>query len=121
MEENTRQEKLEAVADICQYDRKIIAALKALNESVDAGQQIPAEWWDNVMQGINWTVEVLKRVMDVMEEGGIDKNKINDALTSFNSAYAKGDEKELSRVIALSLIPCIEHICTVGEKIAVTE
>jgi hypothetical protein len=118
METNTRQEKIQAVTEICQYDQKLIDALEAVIETYEGGEDIPTDWWGRIMQGINYTVEVLNRVMDVLEENHLDKQKVNDALVAFNDAFSKGDNGELTEVTKTSLIPCLEHICAVGEKIS---
>ena len=104
MQETTREDKVEAIIGICRYDRKLIDALGLLAGDFRSGREkLPSEFLGTVMQGINWTVEVLNQVMDVLNEGDekIEKQMINDALVAFNDAFTAGD---------------VEQICEVGEN-----
>lgn len=119
MQETTREDKIEAIIGICRYDRKLIDALGLLADDFRSGREtLPSEFLGTVMQGINWTVEVLNQVMDVLNEGEdkIEKQMINDALLAFNDAFTAEDVEKIAQTIDASLIPCLEQICQVGEK-----
>lgn len=121
MQERTREDKIEAIIGICKYDRKLVDALETLVKDFISGKvKKPSELLGTVMQGINWTVEVLNQVMDVLNEGEekVNKQMVNDALVEFHAAFTSEDEERLIEVISHSLIPCLEHICKVGEKFA---
>lgn len=121
MQETSREDKIEAIVGICKYDRKLIDALQGLAEDFSSGKEkMPSELLNTIMQGINWTVEVLNQVMDVLNEGQdkVEKQFINDALIAFQHAYASGEEQKLAETIDSQLIPCLEQICRVGEKFA---
>ena len=119
MQESTRQDKLEAIEGICQYDRKLIDALDDLVDDLESGKEsLPSKLLGTIMQGINWTVEVLNQVMDVLNEGEekLEKQMVNDALVAYNEAFASEDGKKIADAIRKSLIPCLERICEVGEQ-----
>lgn len=119
MQEVTRKDKIEAIIGICQYDRKLIDALESLAIDFRSGKEkMPSELLGTIIQGINWTVEVLNQVMDVLTEGEVNLNKqmINDALIKYNEAFTSGDEKTIANAIDDSLIPCLEQICLAGER-----
>lgn len=119
MQETTREDKIEAIIGICRYDRKLIDALGLLADDFRSGREtLPSEFLGTVMQGINWTVEVLNQVMDVLNEGEekIEKQMINDALVAFNDAFAAGDVDQIAQAIDASLVPCLDQICQVGEE-----
>lgn len=121
MQETTREDKIEAIVGICKYDRKLMDAMGLLAEDFKCGREkLPSELLGTIMQGINWTVEVLNQVMDVLNEGEekVEKQTINDALVAFNDAFASGDAEKLSEAMTASMIPCLEQICTVGEQFA---
>lgn len=120
MQEPTRQDKIEAIAGICQYDRKLIDALKILAVDFETGKEtLPSELLGTIIQGINWTVEVLNQVMDVLNEGEeqLERQMINQALTAYNEAFTSGDVSRIAEAIKNSLVPCLEQICVVGEKV----
>ena len=119
MGEITRQDKIEAITGICRYDRKLIDALETLAVDFRTGKEkMPSELLGTIIQGINWTVEVLNQVMDVLAEGenGLEKQMINDALTHYNDAFTSGEEKTIANAIEDYLIPCLEEICAAGER-----
>lgn len=120
MEEVTRQDKLEAIEGICQYDRKLIDALKDLADDLESGKEtLPSKLLATIMQGINWTIEVLNQVMDVLNEGEekLERQTVNDALVTYNEAFTSGDSKKIADAIRKSLVPCLERICEVGERL----
>lgn len=119
MQESTREEKIEAIIGICQYDRKLINGLHTLADDLESGKEtLPSELLGTIMQGINWTVEVLNQTMDVFNEGKekLEKQMINDALVAFNEAFTSNDAKKIAAAIKDSLLPCLEQICKIGEK-----
>lgn len=119
MQESTRQEKIEAIVGICQYDQKLINALEDLADDLKSGKEtLPSELLGTIMQGINWTVEVLNQTMDVFNEGEekLEKQMINDALVAFNEAFTSSDAGKIAAAIRDSLLPCLERICEIGEK-----
>lgn len=119
MQESTRQEKIEAIVGICQYDQKLINALEDLADDLKSGKEtLPSELLGTIMQGINWTVEVLNQTMDVFNEGEekLEKQMINDALVAFNEAFTSSDAGKIAAAIQDSLLPCLERICEIGEK-----
>ena len=119
MAEYTREDKLEAIEAICQYDRKLADAMEILAEELETGvSSSKSEVFGQVVQGVNWTIEVLQQVMDVMneKEKKLDKEGINDALIAFDAACKADDEEKLSDVFMNKLAPAIRGICEVGEQ-----
>lgn len=119
MQESTRQEKIDAIVGICQYDRKLIDALEDLADDLESRKEtLPSELLGTIMQGINWTVEVLNQTMDVFNEGEekLEKQMINDALVAFNEAFTSNDADKIATAIKNSLLPCLKRICEIGEQ-----
>lgn len=119
MAEISRTEKIEAIIDIGKYDQKLVKAFGILAEELVSGQtDIQSVEFGQVMQGINWTVEVLKQVMDVIQEepAQLDIVSINDALTAFHNAYAQEDTVQLAAVLRDKMIPAFQQICELGTR-----
>lgn len=119
MEEYTREDKIEAILAICQYDRKLSDAIDDLAEEMENGiSDTKSEFFGKVVQGVNWTIEVLQQVMDVIneKEKKLEKESINDALMAFDAACKKNDTAELVSVMQRKLAPAIRGICEVGEQ-----
>ena len=119
MAEFSREDKIEAIEGICKYDRKLADAIEILAEEIETGtSDADSEVFGQVVQGVNWTIGVLQQVMDVLDEKEkkLDKDFINDALTSFDQAYKEEDERELVFTMQRKLAPAIREICEVGEQ-----
>ena len=119
MAEISREEKIEALADICEYDKKLIEAFGILADELVSGQtDLQSKVFTQVMQGINLTVEVLKQVMDVVTEepARLDVAQINEALTTFNAAYESADVASLAAVLKEKMVPAFTQICEAGER-----
>lgn len=119
MAEFSREEKLEAIEGICKYDRKLAEAITALADEIEEGTtDTHSDVFGQVVQGVNWTVEVLQQVMDVLDEKEkkLDKELINDALTTFDGAYKKNDDVGVVAAMKYKLAPAVLQICEVGEQ-----
>lgn len=116
----SREEKLEALADICEYDKKLIEAFKILADELESGRtDLQSKVFNQVMQGVNLTIEVLKQVMDLVTEepAGLDVAQVNAALTAFNAAYEGADVTGLSVILKEKMVPAFMQICEAGAKI----
>ena len=119
MAEFTREDKVEAIEGICKYDEKLVEALGAVSSELLLGvTDIHSELFGQIVQGINWTVEVLKQVMDILDEKEkkLDVEAFNDALTAFDSAYTAEDKKALAEAISEKLVPALSQLCEVGAQ-----
>ncbi len=119
MAEISRTEKMEAIIDISKYDQKLVKAFGILAEELLSGRtDIHSVEFGQIMQGINWTVEVLKRVMDVIleEPEQLDIVSINDALTAFHHAYEQEDTVQLAAILRDKMVPAFQQICELGTR-----
>lgn len=119
MAEYTREDKIEAIQAICQYDRKLADAMDILAEEMETGvSDMESEVFGQVVQGLNWTIEVLQQVMDVIneKEKKLEKEVVNDALIAFDQACKAEDEDEIISVLRSKLAPAVRSICEVGEQ-----
>lgn len=122
MEENSREEKIEALAEICEYDKKLAEIFGILSDELVSGQtDLQSKAFGQVMLGINWTVEVLKQVMDVVTEEPARLNvaQVNEALTAFNDAYESADADKVALILKEKMIPAFEEICEAGARLIV--
>lgn len=119
MAEYSREDKIEAIVGIVRYDEKLLDAISLLADDLKSGREdMASELLEQVMQGINWTVEVLQQVMDVMDEKErkLNKELINGALTVLDQAYKSGEATEVGRALERDITDALEMICEVGEQ-----
>lgn len=120
MAEISREEKIEALRDICEYDKKLIEAFGILADELVSGQTgLQSKVFTQVVQGINLTVEVLKQVMDVVTEepASLDITQVNEALAAFNAAYESADVASLAAVLKEKMVPAFTQICEAGARL----
>lgn len=118
--EPTREQVLEAISGICEYDTKLIAACEDIMDDLKAGKvTLLSKVMQNIIQGINWTVEVLNRTMDTFNEGKerLNKEELNSALVSFSTAYETGDGGKVAEAVQNAIIPFLQKVCNAGEEI----
>lgn len=119
MAEYSREDKVEAIVGIVKYDEKLIDAIPVLARDLKNNKaDMDSELLGQVMQGINWTVEVLQQVMDVMDEKEkkLDKDVINGALTELDGAYKTGETVSIARTLEGKILDALEMICEVGKQ-----
>ncbi len=118
--EPTREQVLEAIHGIREYDTKLIAACEDIIGDLKTGSiTLLSKVMQNIIQGINWTVEVLNRTMDTFNEGKerLNKEELNSALVSFSTAYETGDCGKVAEAVQNAIIPFLQKVCSAGEEI----
>lgn len=118
--EPTREQMVEAVKGICEYDKKLIAACEDIIEDLKTGKvKVQSKVMENIIQGINWTVEVLNRTMDAFNEGKerLNKEELNSALVSFSAAYESGEGVRVAETMQNAIIPFLHAVCDAGAEI----
>ena len=119
MAEYSREDKIEAITGISNYDENLLDAIPVLAKELKNGKEtLESELLGQVMQGINWTVEVLQQAMDVMneKEKKLDKEVVNGALTELDRAYKLGEPIEIARALEGKMTDALEMICEVGKQ-----
>lgn len=122
--EPTREQKLEAVRGICEYDKKLIDACEEIIIALCEGKvSVQSPLLANIIQGINWTVEVLNRTMDMFNEGRerLNKEELNSALVSFSTAYESGEEGRIAEALQNAILPFLHKVCFAGNEVVAGE
>lgn len=118
--EPTREQIVEAIKGISQYDAKLIAACEDITEDLRTGKiTLLSKVMQNIIQGINWTVEVLNRTMDTFneEKERLNKEELNSALVSFSTAYETGDGVRVAEAMQNAIIPFLHKVCQAAQEI----
>lgn len=118
--EVTREQIVEAIKGICEYDTKLAAACEDVIEDLKSGKVgLNSKIMENIIQGINWTVEVLNRTMDTIneEKERLNKEELNSALVAFSVAYETGDGVKVADAMKNAIIPLLQKVCVAGGEI----
>ena len=119
--EPTREQVMEAIQGICQYDAKLIAACEEVIEDLKTEKlSLLSNVMQNIIQGINWTVEVLNITIDTFNEGKerLNKEELNSALVSFSTAYESGSGEKVAEAVQNAIIPFLYKVCEAGKEVA---
>lgn len=118
--EPTREQVLEAIKGICEYDTKLITACEDIIDDLTTGKiTLLSKVMQNIIQGINWTVEVLNRTMDTFneEKERLNKEELNSALVSFSTAYETGDGARVAEAVQNHIIPFLRKVCEAAQEL----
>ena len=119
--EPTREQVIEAIQGICNYDTKLITACQDIIDDLKAEKlSLLSNVMQYIIQGINWTVEVLNRTIDTFNEGTerLNKEELNSALVSFSTAYESGNGEKVAEAIQNAIIPFLHKVCEAGKEVA---
>ena len=119
--EPTKEQIMEAIRGICEYDTKLIAACEEIIEDLKEEKlSLLSNIMQNIIQGINWTVEVLNRTIDTFneEKERLNKEELNSALVSFSTAYESGSGEKVAEAIQSAIIPFLHKVCEAGKEVA---
>ena len=117
--EDMRQEKLEALATLADFNGKILQNIPILIKEL-SGQRLDDtdKFLDGVIKAINWEVEVLNGTMDVLNEGmeRISKDIINKRIVALSEAVKGKDDAQIAQAFRV-LLPELEKLGEVAKEV----
>ena len=120
MEEKTlRVQQMEALEELNNYLKKLLPAVEAIIIELRGDKKADTdELFTAIINGINWTIEVLNRTMDIVNENGeiIDKESINYAINEFSFAIREHNDLNKADVLEKSILP---FLLTVESRVSV--
>lgn len=90
-----RQQQIEALQVAHEYSVKLIKGIENVAEELNGNRMLDTDTYlDEVVKGINWTIEIINRTMDVINEKEvlIEKEKVNEAVKTLGEALAKKED-----------------------------
>lgn len=113
-------EQIEALETLKDYNIKIVKATKEVIEELRGDRKEDTdEYFNKIMEGINWEIQVLNRTMDIINESetNIEKDKINDIIVRLNKSIKLKDNNSKLQILEDELYPFLESLNQILERI----
>ncbi len=102
MMEDLREQQKEALLTARDYIGKLLDAVDVVGVELSGEEQEDTkEYLDTILKGVNWTIEVLKRTIDYVNENEelIQKESVNDRMLHFSSVYESSNRQALNEAL----------------------
>ena len=100
--EDLREQQKEALLTARDYIGKLLDAVDVVGVELSGEEQEDTkEYLDTILKGVNWTIEVLKRTIDYVNENEelIQKESVNDRMLHFSSVYESSNREALNEAL----------------------
>lgn len=117
--ENNRQEQIEALETLKEFNKKIIKNIPILKREL-LGQRLDdtKQFMNSIVNAINWEIEVLNQTMDVLNDGKerISKDAVNTKITILSEAINSKDDGRIAAAFE-NLLPALESLQAAVEEV----
>jgi hypothetical protein len=100
--EDLREQQKEALLTARDYIGKLLDAVDVVGVELSGEEQEDTkEYLDTILKGVNWTIEVLNRTIDYVNENEelIQKESVNDRMLHFSSVYESSNRQALNEAL----------------------
>lgn len=117
--EATREEKIEAIQTLMEFNPKVIHNIKIIIKELSGARMDDTDaFMRDILNAINWEIEVLNGTMDLLNEGKkrIDKESINTCIVNLGNAIAKKEDAKIAEAFE-KLLPELEQVQKSAEEV----
>lgn len=118
--ENIREEQIEALNAVYEYNTKLSNALNEIvPELRGEKKEDTREYLDHIMKGVNWVIQVVNATLPLINESEekISKDEINGIVLKINDAFKNEDYIQLADLIETGIIPFIDNVSVIAKDI----
>lgn len=111
--QSLKQQQLEALEELYHYTQKLIPAIETVSGELKGSRQEDTDdYIKSIINGINWTIEVLNRTMELVneEEVIIDKQKVNSGILRLGEAIKEKDDEKIADTLTVEIIPFLTNL-----------
>lgn len=108
-----RQQQVEALQAAHEYSAKIINGINNVKAELRGGRLLDTdEYLKEIVNGINWLIEVTNRTMDVINENEvlIDKEQVNEAVKELGAALSKKDDELIAGALETGVLDFLKTL-----------
>jgi hypothetical protein len=112
-EKEFKAQQMEALEELYQYNQKLIPAVEGMITELREGRREDTqELLSIIINGINWTIQVLNHTMDLMNENSepLDKEKMNNSIQELGSSLQAQDDLKIADNLEKGIIPLLQII-----------
>ena len=110
-----RQQQVEALQVAHEYSVKIINGISNVITELRGGRLLDTdEYLKEIVNGINWLIEVTNRTLDVINENEvlIDKERVNVAINELGAALSKKDDEQIASTLETGVLEFLKTLET---------
>ncbi len=114
-EQSLKQQQLEALEELFHYSKKLIPAIETVTKELNGNRQEDTdEYLKSVIDGINWTIEVLNLTMELVneEEAVVDKEKINSSILKLGQAVKDKEDEKIAGILTEDILLFLTMLST---------
>ncbi|WFR56780.1 molecular chaperone [Anaerocolumna sp. AGMB13025] len=118
-EKEYKIQQMEALEELYQYNQKLIPAVESMIAELREGRREDTkELLSIIINGINWTIQVLNHTMDIINDNGesLDKERMNASIQELGSGLQAQDDLKIADNLEKGIIPLLQ---TIEAKISV--
>lgn len=108
-----RQQQVEALQVAHEYSAKLINGINNIITELRGGRLLDTdEYLKEIVNGINWLIEVTNRTLDVINEKEvlIDKERVNDAINELGSALGVKDDEQIANSLETGVLEYLKTL-----------
>lgn len=108
-----RQQQVEALQVAHEYSAKVINGIKNVVTELRGGRLPDTdEYLKEIVNGLNWLIEVTNRTLDVINEHEvlIDKERVNDAVTGLGAALSEKDDEQIASSLETGVLDYLKAL-----------
>lgn len=117
--EDVRQQQIEAVAEMAEYNKKLVKAVREIIVELK-GEDMPdtEDFLKQIVEGINWEIQVVNGTLDYINEDEdlLDKEQFNQAVINHNEAINAKDNEKLAESFEVNILPYLLKLQDITEK-----
>ena len=115
----TRDEKVEALQTLMEFNPKVIHNIKIIIKELSGARLDDTDGFlKDILNAINWEIEVLNGTMDLLNEDKerIDKERVNTCIVNLGNAIDKKDDAKIAEAFE-KLLPELENVQRTAENV----
>lgn len=104
--ENMREQQKEALLAAKDYIGKLLNAVDVVGLELSGAEKADTkEYLDTIIKGVNWTIEILNRTIDYVNENEelIQKESVNDRMLHFSAVYGSSNREALNEALQIDI------------------
>lgn len=117
--EDLRQQQTEALSVAHEYTERLIKGIENVSAELNGARKLDTDaYLKEVINGLNWIIEIVNRTMDVINEDGvcIDKETVNDNVARLGEALKKKDDAAIAAELSGSILSFVKDVRKATEK-----
>lgn len=108
-----RQQQVEALQVAHEYSAKLINGINNVLTELKGNRLLDTdEYLKEIVNGINWLIEVTNKTLEVINEKEvlIDKERVNDAINEFGAALSKKDDEQIAGALETGVLDFLKAL-----------